>query len=64
MFFSTVSYFEDLIQGVFVFPSLMVIWWYPTSINLRYLFIQNVFFSRSLLLSFIDSIKVGTSNKP
>ncbi|QWG62342.1 hypothetical protein EXW60_15500 [Bacillus mycoides] len=35
-----------------------------TSINLRYLFIQNVVFSRSLLLSFIDSIKVGTSNKP
>lgn len=37
---------------------------YHTSINLRYIFIQNAVFPRSFLLSFIDVIKVGTSNKP
>ncbi|QWH15488.1 hypothetical protein EXW38_30340 (plasmid) [Bacillus mycoides] len=35
-----------------------------TSINLTYIFIQNAVFPRSFLLSFIDVIKVGTSNKP
>ncbi|QWH81809.1 hypothetical protein EXW46_02015 [Bacillus mycoides] len=39
-------------------------WLDPTSINLTYIFIQNVVFPRSFLLSFIDVIKVGTSNKP
>ena len=38
--------------------------WDPTSINLTYIFIQNAVFPRSFLLSFIDVIKVGTSNKP
>ncbi len=37
---------------------------YHTSINLTYIFIQNAVFPRSFLLSFIDVIKVGTSNKP
>jgi len=38
-----------------------------TSINLRYIFIQNAVFPYSFLLSFIDFIdfiKVGISNKP
>ncbi|TKC15595.1 hypothetical protein CQB03_26735 [Bacillus paranthracis] len=43
---------------------LIVLWRYPTSINLTYIFIQNAVFPRSFLLSFIDVIKVGTSNKP
>ncbi|PEX81491.1 hypothetical protein CN450_24515 [Bacillus cereus] len=56
--------YKIFILGVIKNLSLMGMWRYPISINLRYLFIQNVVFSRSLLLSFIDSIKVGTSNKP
>ncbi|PFM28189.1 hypothetical protein COJ43_30920 [Bacillus cereus] len=44
--------------------SLIVMWCYPTSINLRYIFIQNAVFSRIILLSFIDVIKVDISNKP
>ncbi|QWG47917.1 hypothetical protein EXW31_27265 (plasmid) [Bacillus mycoides] len=53
-----------LVLGVFVFLSLRAMWCYPTSINLTYIFIQNAVFPRSFLLSFIDVIKVGTSNKP
>ena len=35
-----------------------------TSINLRDIFKQNVVFLYNFLLSFIDFIKVGISNKP
>ncbi|GIX60521.1 hypothetical protein BPADB04_55510 [Bacillus paranthracis] len=43
---------------------LMGMWRYPTSINLRDIFKQNVVFLYNFLLSFIDFIKVGISNKP
>ncbi|MES1049649.1 hypothetical protein FOA24_09460 [Bacillus thuringiensis] len=35
-----------------------------TSINLRYIFKQNAVFPYSFLLSFVDFIKAGISNKP
>ncbi|MGH0613051.1 hypothetical protein ACQVPR_30285, partial [Bacillus cereus] len=44
--------------------SLIAMWRYPTSINLRDIFKQNVVFSYNFLLSFVDFIKVGISNKP
>lgn len=53
-----------LVLGVFVFLSLMGMGYCHTPINLRNIFIQNAVFSRSILLSFIDVIKVGISNKP
>ncbi|PDY37797.1 hypothetical protein COO17_22500 [Bacillus wiedmannii] len=52
------------VLGNYRFLKLMGMWRYPTSINLTYIFIQNAVFPRSFLLSFIDVIKVGTSNKP
>ncbi|MDR4138647.1 hypothetical protein CN498_29555 [Bacillus thuringiensis] len=46
------------------FLATFAFWCYPTSINLSYIFIKNAVFSYSILLSFIDVIKVGISNKP
>ncbi|PRT27756.1 hypothetical protein C6359_28110 [Bacillus wiedmannii] len=35
-----------------------------TSINLKYMFIQRLIFPCNFLLSFIDILKIGISNKP
>ncbi|PEC37085.1 hypothetical protein COL48_28995 [Bacillus toyonensis] len=56
--------FIFIVLGKNVFLKLIAMGRYPTSINLRYIFIQNVFFPYSFLLSFLDFIKVDISNKP
>ncbi|QWH18221.1 hypothetical protein EXW62_14450 [Bacillus mycoides] len=58
------SFIVFIIFGTSSSARLMGMWRYPTSINLTYIFIQNAVFPRSFLLSFIDVLKVGTSNKP
>ncbi|PEC56475.1 hypothetical protein COE20_14040 [Bacillus cereus] len=64
--FLSLAIFETRVISYLViyFVSLMGMWQYPTSINLRYIFKQNAVFPYSFLLSFVDFIKVGISNKP
>ncbi|EDZ49082.1 hypothetical protein BCAH1134_C0678 (plasmid) [Bacillus cereus AH1134] len=57
MLFSTIGRFNGIKEE-------HILGSHHTSINLRDIFKQNVVFLYNFLLSFIDFIKVGISNKP
>ncbi|KAA0760596.1 hypothetical protein DT250_24155 [Bacillus sp. AR2-1] len=59
-----IEQYQDTIEAELFKNKLLYKGYRHTSINLRYIFIQNAVFSYSFLLSFIDFIKVGISNKP